>query len=162
MDQSPLQRSSRSASIRALPLLAAGLLAGLVIVLGEAVLNVGLLAGDWDALMTQLGLPRPGPATVAQGLTKLMILGVFSVWLALALARGGSNRQRAAVLAGLVVWFLVWFWVQWGLLLAGYVTPTIAAATVAWGLVELPLAVAAGMWTYGLLEVRGTRPGRHA
>jgi len=38
--------------------------------------------------------------------------------------------------------------VQWGMLLAGYVTPRIAAWTVLWGLLELPLAAWAGMMAY--------------
>jgi len=126
------------------PLLAGGITTGLLIVLGEAVLNLTLLAGDWAELFARFELPQPGPAVAAQGLLKLLLLGGFAVWLAGVLQGAFPRPLVAAVVAGLIVWFLVWAWVQWGMLLAGYVTPRVALFTVAWGLLELPLAVCAG------------------
>lgn len=130
------------------PLLAAGLLCALVIVIGEAVLNFGPLAGDWAEVFARFALPEPGAIVAAQGLLKLTLLGVFTMWLALTFRASFPSPHRAALAAGLCVWFLVWAWVQWGMLLAGYVTPRIAAWTVAWGLFELPLAAWVGMMAY--------------
>lgn len=131
--------------MKPLPFLAAGCAAGLVIVLGEAVLNLAILADAWAALFARFALPQPTPWVAAQGVLKLLLLGFFSVGLAYALRPTFPSPAGAGLAAGLCVWFLVWAWVQWGMLLAGYVTPAIAAATVAWGLVELPLAAWAGV-----------------
>lgn len=140
--------------MKILPIAIGGLVAGLIIVAGEAVLNLALLAPDWAELFARFGLPEPTAAVAAQGLLKLLLLGVFSVWLAATFRRAFGSADRAAIAAGLVVWFLVWAWVQWGMLLAGYVTATIAVATVAWGLVQLPLAVWIGMRVQARLEAR--------
>lgn len=126
------------------PIAVGGGLAGLIIVAGEAVLNLAILADDWAALITRLALPQPTAVVAAQGVLKLTLLGVFSVWLAVTLRRVFATPDRAGIASGLIVWFLVWAWVQWGMLLAGYVTANIATVTVAWGFVELPLAVWAG------------------
>ncbi len=120
-------------------LIAGGLVAGLVIVAGEAMLNLVVLADDWATLFVRFDLAQPTPAGAAQGLLKLLALGIFCVWLADRLDDSRS-RPQAPILAGLIVWFLVWAWVQWGMLLVGYVTARVAIWTVAWGLVELPLA----------------------
>lgn len=125
-------------------LLAGGIVAGLIIVLGEGVLNLAILADAWTGIFARFALPQPGPATAAQGLLKLLLLGIFSVWLAGRLRPAHATADRAAIAAGLIVWFLVWAWVQWGMLLAGYVTAEIALLTVAWGLFELPLATWVG------------------
>lgn len=125
-------------------LLVGGVVAGLIIVAGEAVLNGVVLADEWTHLFSRFSLPQPTPLVAAQGLLKLLLLGVFSVWLAATLASAFPTPGHAGVVSGLCVWFLVWAWVQWGMWLAGYVTTYVAASTVAWGLIELPLAAWAG------------------
>lgn len=127
-------------------ILTGGLLCGLGIVLGEAALNGLILADDWVALMTRLSLPSPGVHAAVQAIAKLMLLGVFVVWLAEALLPRFAVARSAALLSGLIVWLLVWAWVQWGMLLSGYVTPRIASITVLWGLVELPACAWLGWW----------------
>lgn len=137
-----------------LPLGVGGVATGAVIVAGEAVLNLPLLGDDWAVLFARLALPEPTTAVALQGLLKLMLLGVFSVWLSLRLKPGLATPRFAPVVAGLIVWFLVWAWVQWGMLLAGYVTSRIAAWTVAWGLIELPVAVWFGAAVHDRLTSR--------
>jgi len=90
------------------PLLAAGLLCGLLIVLGEAVLNFGPLAGDWAEVFARFALAEPGAIVAVQGLLKLMLLGVFTMWLALTFRSAFRSPHQAALAAGLCVWFLVW------------------------------------------------------
>lgn len=130
--------------MKGIPLISGGLACGLIIVLGEALLNLMLLADAWAAVFARFSLPDPGALTAGQGLLKLLLLGIFTVWLANRLRHDCRSADRSALAAGLIVWLLVWAWVQWGMLLAGYVTAEIAALTVAWGLFELPLAAWAG------------------
>ncbi len=131
-----------------LPLAAGGVVAGMIMIAGEALLNLWLLADEWARLFSRLGLPQPTAAVAAQGVLKLLLLGILTVWLTTALKPVRMFPLPPAIAAGLVVWLLVWAWVQWGMLLAGYVSPTIAAATVAWGFIELPLAVWVGTWVH--------------
>lgn len=126
------------------PLLAGGVAAGVIIIAGEAVLNWVLLADEWAELFLRFSLPQPTPLVAGQGVLKLLLVGLFSVWLAAAFKHAFPYPNRAGIVSGLCVWFLVWAWVQWGMLLAGFVTAPIAIATVAWGLVELPVAAWAG------------------
>lgn len=140
--------------MKPMPLLVGGIAAGLIIIAGEAVLNLLILAEDWANLFARFSLPQPTPLVAAQGLLKLLLLGIFSVWLAAKLRAAFPKPGIAGVVSGLCVWFLVWAWVQWGMLLAGFVTAPIAAVTVAWGLVELPLATAAGTWVHSWVDSR--------
>ena len=136
------------------PLLGGGAVAGLIIVAGEAALNLGVLADDWAELFVRFSLQQPTPFVAAQGVLKLLLIGIFSVWLAIRLTPTFAGPNRAGIASGLCVWFLVWAWVQWGMLLAGFVTAPIAVATVAWGFVELPVAAWAGTRVYWQLNSR--------
>lgn len=138
--------------MKPLSLLVGGVVAGLIIIAGEAVLNLVILADEWADLFLRFALPQPSAFIAAQGGLKLLLLGVFSVWLAAVFKLAFPCSFRAGVMSGLCVWFLVWAWVQWGMLLAGYVTPSIAATTIAWGFVELPLAAWAGTWVHWRLR----------
>jgi hypothetical protein len=132
--------------MRALPLIVGGLAAGSLIVVGEAILNLLLLAEEWTVLFARLGIVQPTVLVAVQGVAKLLMLGVFAVWLAGHLRYSFHFPYQSGLVAGFIVWVLVWAWVQWGMALAGYVSLRIAATTMAWGLWELPLAVGAGTW----------------
>jgi hypothetical protein len=138
------ERVRLAAGTRMLPLLTGGLCTGLVVVAGEALLNLLVLAGEWKAHAARLSLPPPAPSAAMQAVLKLLVLGAITMGLGKLLLPAVKDSVRADLSAGLLVWLLVWAWVQWGMLLAGYVTPRIAATTVAWGLVELPLAAHCG------------------
>jgi hypothetical protein len=127
--------------MKALSIVVGGIVAGLLIIAGEAVLNLVILAHDWVDQFARFALPDPTVGTTAQGVLKLLLLGIFSVWLADAIKQSFPRPGHAGVVSGLCLWLLVWAWVQWGMVLAGYVTARIAVLTVLWGLWELPLAV---------------------
>lgn len=138
--------------VKIVPLFVGGVAAGLVIIAGEAILNLVVLVDEWDELFLRFALPRPTPFAVAQGVLKLLLLGVFSVWLSVMFKFAFPYPGGAGAVSGLCIWFLVWAWVQWGMLLAGYVTVTIAVTTVAWGFVELPIAAWIGIYLHWRLN----------
>jgi hypothetical protein len=107
--------------VRISALIGGGVVAGLAIITGELLLNMWLLAADWMEVVARLSLPQPTALVAVQGVIKLLLLGIFAVWLAQRLRV--PNRLHASLLAGGIVWLLIWAWVQWGMLLAGYVTP---------------------------------------
>lgn len=132
--------------IRPLPLLLGGLVAGLIVLAGEVALNQALLVNEMAMLLQRFALPPPTPVVMAQVVARVLLLGVFAVWLATVLDRAWGNAHRAGITAGLCIWFLGWASVQWALVNTGFVTASIAAVSVAWGLVEVPLATWAGTW----------------
>jgi hypothetical protein len=132
--------------MKAWQLIVGGLVAGGLIVVGEAILNLLLLGEEWALLFARLGIAQPTLPVAVQGVAKLLMLGVFAVWLAGHLRYSFHFPYQSGLVAGLIVWVLVWAWVQWGMVLAGYVSLRIAVTTIAWGLWELPLAVGAGTW----------------
>lgn len=137
--------------------LVAGTIAGTAVVAGEVVLNGWLLLPEWQQSLERLSLPEPPPATVLAGFIKLFALGFVLVWLYDTLSLRYGVGTKAALLSGALVAGLVWIWVMLGMLLAGYVTWTIAWVTMVWGAVELPLAALLGArWRQPTLTVSRT------
>lgn len=122
--------------------LVSGAIAGAVIVAGELVLNGWLLLPEWTRSLESLNLSAPQPSLILAGFLKLFLLGYVLVWLYDVFAQKHGDGTRAVLLSGGLIAGLIWVWVMLGMLIAGYVTWTIAWVTMLWGIVELPLAVA--------------------
>ncbi len=125
-------------------ILKAGSLSGLVIVIGEGVLNGALLSSQWSQVNSALGLATPSNVVMGLAMVKLFILGFFIIWLYDALSHKYGHGVKTALLAGLVTGGIIWGWALFGLWLAGYINNTIALYTFFWGMIELPLASLAG------------------
>ncbi len=129
-------------------LLASGLLAGLVISLGEFVLNGLLLRREWEATMQSLARPPIGGAAIVGLNLSCFGLGIFIVLLASWLQPHFGTPQRSLLTAAVVLWgaaYVIGFgWsVAMGVFSLGLYLPTLA-----WSLVELPLAA----WAAGFLH----------
>lgn len=120
--------------------LVAGSIAGVVIVVGEALLNGWVLLEDWTETIARLALPEPTLVLVLAGFVKLFVLGYVVVWLYDVFAMRHGEGLAAALRSGAVVAGLVWVWVMLGMLMSGYVTWKIAWITMVWGVVEIPAA----------------------
>lgn len=139
---------------RAAALMLAGLASGTLVLAGELLLSQTLLQGEVAQLLERFALPLPTPVVMVQAVARLLLVGVVAVALGLALEGACGTPGRAAIVAGLGIWLIGWAWVQWALLNTGFVTARIATVSVAWGLVELPLAAWAGVRLYGGLRRR--------
>lgn len=143
--------------MKALPLLLGGLSAGLVVLAGELFLNLAVLNDEMAELLQRFALPEPTPMVLAQAVLRLLLLGVFAVWLALKLEREMGDPHRSAIVSGLCIWLLAWASVQWALANTGFVTPRLAVISAAWGLVEVPLAAWTGAWVFRRLSAPSGR-----
>ena len=129
----------------------AGLLAGLVLNVGEAVLHGVVLAPATADAMTALG--RTGTSSAA-GLTLLIgitfVQGIIGVWLGALLAARGTGRGAAAIAAGLVLWVLsaVYAAIYFGAGLPNVMPAGVVWWPVAWEVVEYPLAIFVGALAY--------------
>jgi len=125
-----------------------GLVAGLVLNIGEFVLNEIVLKKQMEVYVAAHNFATP-PASflpVAIGLT--FVLGIVFVWsYALVRPRLGPGVKAAAIV-GLIAWFGICFYV--GIIYAMlFAIPTdVMAISIAWGLVEYILGAIAGAWLY--------------
>ena len=126
-----------------------GLVAGLILNVGEFVLNGVLLHKAMVEWSGQHNLPAdPGPTflPVAVGLT--FVLGIAMVWLyALIRPRMGPG-PKTAIVAALVLWFGVCFYcsIIYGLLLQ--LPMNMVLIGIVWCLGEYVIAAIAGAWLY--------------
>ena len=125
-----------------------GLLAGLVINLGETVLNGFIVADQWAGVAALIGFERTG-TDIAMPIIVGFLIGIAGVWLyAVARPRLGEGPASAFKI-GLVVWLLAWFWRNVSLMTLGVLFPMeLLLISTVWTLVETPLALMAGAWLY--------------
>jgi hypothetical protein len=125
-----------------------GLVAGLVINLGEFLLNGVLLAEYYVEVTSRLGVPQMSNATIGIYVLLAVLVGVVSIWLyAAARPRLGPGVGTALRIA-LAVWFFVYvmqFAGYWGL---GLMDASMVVMCLGWGLVEIGLGITAGAWVY--------------
>jgi len=125
-----------------------GLLAGLVLNIGEFLLNDIVLGAHMKAFMAEHKFNDPGVnfMIVAVGLT--FVMGIVMV-LGYAMIRPRLGPGvKTAIIAGLFAWFAVYFYSG---IINGMVfgIPAGAMAMVSvWGLVQYAVAAVAGAWLY--------------
>ncbi|MBI4500530.1 MAG: hypothetical protein HY700_05155 [Gemmatimonadetes bacterium] len=128
--------------------LAGGLLAGLVLNIGDFLVNGVALSTQWNAALQALGKSEMSPALIAWFVLYDFLAGIFLVWLYAAIRPRFGAGPRTAVYAGLAFWALA------GLLHGvaeaplGLFPMNLYLATVACLLVLAPVAAVAGAWVY--------------
>jgi hypothetical protein len=125
----------------------AGLVAGLVLNIGEAVLHGVVLAGPTAEAMSALG--RTGvssPAGLAMLIGITFVQGIVGIWLYVLLAMRGVKRGRAAIVAGLTLWVLsaVYAAVYFSAGFPGVMPAGVIWWPVVWADIEFPLAIYIG------------------
>jgi hypothetical protein len=125
-----------------------GLLAGLVINIGETILNVVVLAQAMEDTLRARNLPALGGTAIGGFVGFAFLLGIFTVCLYAAIRPRFGPGPKTAVIAGLFVWYFAYFYGASGMLLMGFYPAKVATVGVGWGLVEIVLASVAGAWVY--------------
>lgn len=129
-------------------LILGGLLAGLVLNIGEFVLNGPILGEQWGAAMEALNLLPIGRSAIVWFVIMSFLLGIVIVWLYAAFRPRFGLGPKTAVISGLTVWFFVWVWSFGGTLIIGLYPTKLVLITIGWGLFEVPIASLAGAWLY--------------
>jgi len=125
-----------------------GLLAGLVLNVGDYLLHVPVLGDQWKSVMTSLGLPEPEPGKIVWFVVMDFILGISLVWLYAAIRPRFGAGPRTALAAGLAVWFFIWLWCFGSTMVMGLYPAKLVMLTILWGLFEVPIATISGAWLY--------------
>jgi hypothetical protein len=125
-----------------------GLAAGLVINIGEFILNVGILGSSMESAMARLNLPPVGGSAMAMFVILGFALGIATVWLYAAIRPRYGIGPRTALCAGAMVWFLAYLYPSVGMAAMGMFSTNLILVGVVWGLAEILVAAMAGAWLY--------------
>ena len=129
-------------------ILLGGLLAGLVLNVGEFLLNDFVMGNQMKDFMTRHNFAEPGPNFMVAAIGLTFVMGVAIV-LGYAMIRTRLGPGvKTAIIAGLFAWFAVY--VYNGIIhsvLFGIPMGTMVMVLV-WGLVQYSVAAVAGAWLY--------------
>jgi hypothetical protein len=125
-----------------------GLLAGLIIDIGEFVLNGVILAKDFEDVMRSLNKPPITGSAIAVFLALGFVLGIIIVWIYAAIRPRFGPGPKTAVCAGLTAWALAYLYTTLGQAPIGLFPTRVLVIGTVWGLFELAIAAVAGAWLY--------------
>lgn len=128
--------------------LGGGLLAGLVMNIGEYVLHELILGDRWAAAMEALGLPEPAGGHIVRFVVLTFLTGIALVWLYAAMRPRFGPGPGTALKAGLAVWFVAWLIPSGFYDTIGLYPSSLIYIALVWGLFEVPISAIAGAWLY--------------
>lgn len=125
-----------------------GLVAGLVLNIGEFLLNDVILGAQMKAEFTRLNLPDPGSSFMAVAVILTFALGILLVMLYAMIRPRYGPGPKTAICAALIVWFVGCIYN--GLIytmLFGFAMKFYAIGAI-WCLIEYSVATLIGAWLY--------------
>ncbi len=128
--------------------LVGGLVAGVVVTIGEYLLSEKVLSTQMKEFFTSHGFKKPGAYFIPIAVALNFALGIVMLLLyALIRPRLGPG-PKTAVVAALIAWFAIYVYtlIINGMALA--IPPNLVLVGIAWGLVEYVLAAIVGAWLY--------------
>ena len=128
-----------------------GLLAGLVINVGEFLFHAVLFKTQVEESMRALGKdPAATNTGSAMAIWILMgfLAGIAAVWLYAAIRPRYGPGAKTAAIAGVGVWFLYAFMPSLAMMNMGIFPRNMLMTGLVWALVELIIATVAGAWAY--------------
>ena len=133
-----------------------GLLAGLVLNVGEFVLNMYVIDEErMTEIYSAMNLDPPGGSAIAVFVVLLFVLGITTVWVYAAMRpRLGPGPKSAAIVA-IPIWIAGFLIPTVGYVVQGMFPTSVAILGATWGLVELTVAAIAGAWLYSEGDASG-------
>ena len=125
-----------------------GLVAGLVINIGEYLLNEVVLAEQLAAAMANMNLSAIGEQQIAAFVVMGFIIGLALVWIYAAIRPRFGPGVKTAIIAGVATWLIGSCLPAAGFAIMGVFPTNLAALGCLWALVEFTLAAVAGAWLY--------------
>jgi hypothetical protein len=128
--------------------LVGGLVAGLVLNIGEFLLNEVVFVKQMEEIFSRMNIGRPGPKFIGIAVGITFLLGIVIVWIYAMIRPRFGPGPKTAILAAFVCWFCIYFYC--GALngaLFGIPT-TLLVVGMVWGIIEYILAAVAGAWLY--------------
>jgi hypothetical protein len=125
-----------------------GLVAGVVLNIGEFLLNDVVLGAQMREFFARFRLPEPGNRFVVVAVLLTFILGIVIVWMYAAMRTRLGPGPKTAICAGLLAWFGIYLYsgVINGMVLQ--VPTNIILIALVWGAVQYAVGAIAGAWLY--------------
>ena len=125
-----------------------GLLAGLVMNVGEFLLNDVVVGPEMKTIFARLNVPEPGGRFIAIAVGFTLIMGIVLIWLYAAMRPRLGPGPKTAICAASIGWLFACFYsgVINGILLQ-FPTKFLVLGVV-WCFFEYTLAAIAGAWVY--------------
>jgi hypothetical protein len=128
--------------------IAGGLVAGLIVNIGEVILNVPLAGAQLDQALQARNLPPVGGGAIAYFVVMCFLLGILMVWTYAAVRPRLGPGPKTAVIVGLLAWFMTLFWSGGTQVAMGVMPLNLTILGLAWGLGEIVIASLAGAKVY--------------
>ena len=125
-----------------------GVVAGLVVNIGETILNVVVAAQAMEDALRARNLAPVGGSAIGGFVVLTFALGIVTVWLYAAIRPRFGPGPRTALIAGLVVWFLAYLHQNAAMTLMGILPAGVMTLGTLWGCAEILIASVAGAWVY--------------
>jgi hypothetical protein len=125
-----------------------GLLAGLVLNIGEYLLNEVVLKSEMKAFLSAHNFQEPGGSFIAVAVALTFVLGIVIVFIYSLIRTRVGPGPKAAIVAGLLAWFAIY--VYTGIINGALfgVPSNVLLIGLVWGLVEYAVGAIAGAWAY--------------
>ena len=126
-----------------------GLLAGLVLNIGEFILNMFVIDEErMTEIYSAMNLDPPGGSAIAIFVVFGFVMGITTVWVyAAARPRLGPGPKSAAI-AAVPIWIAGFLIPAVGYAVQGMFPTNVAILWIVWGLAEMIAAAIAGAWLY--------------
>lgn len=125
-----------------------GLVAGVVLNIGETIFNAVLFGQANEAAFKALNLPPIGGSTVAWFVIAGFIFSIVMIWLYAAMRPRLGAGPKTAVCAGIIAWTLGYLCPGIGFLATGMFPSNLLVSGLVWSLFEVSLAAVAGAYFY--------------
>lgn len=125
-----------------------GLVAGLVMNVGEYLLNDKVLGSQMKDYFSEHKFPMPGGKAIGIAVVMVFVLGIVMVLGYAAIRPRFGAGPKTAIIAGLFAWFGVYLFNNILGAAFGFVPTNILALVLGWGLVEYLVGALVGAWLY--------------
>src|SRR6266850_3139147 len=125
-----------------------GLVAGIVLNIGEYLLNDKVFGAQMKAEMARHNYPMPGGNAIVIAVVMTFVLGIVIVLGYAAIRPRFGAGPKAAIIAALFAWFGVYVYPDVVGAAFGFVPTSILPIALVWGLVEYNVAALIGAWLY--------------
>ena len=125
-----------------------GLVAGIVLNIGEYILNDKVFGAQMKEYFAKHNFPTPGGNAIAVAVVMTFILGIVIVAGYAAIRPRFGAGPKTAIIAALFAWFGVYVYPNILGAAFGFVPTSILPIALVWGLVEYNVAALIGAWLY--------------
>ena len=125
-----------------------GLIAGVVINIGEFILNGVILMEDWENWSKSMNQPAMESDKMVWYVILGFVMGIAMVWLHAAIRPRFGADIKTAVIAGIFGWIAIWVIGFGSSLIEGLYPTNVVVISIIWGLFEAPIATVAGAYLY--------------